>query len=119
MKHQYQERENIIKLLAFNGKKLKLIQQINKCKFLQLTKVHLQCVFWGFVLAEDDDGVVVEQLLGPGHDGVCLRTDKSELKIVAGTAAIVELHSCDVVGKNRLLITCTLVSVKGDTRPLL
>ena len=84
-----------------------------------MTKVHLQCIFWGFVLAEDDGVVVLEQLLDPGHDGVCLRTDKSELKIVAGTAAIVELVSCGVVVMVGLLITCTLVSVKGDTRHLL
>ena len=52
-------------------------------------------------------------------DGVGLRTVKSELKNMAGVAAIVGLDSCDVVVKNRLLITCTLVSGKGDTRPSL
>ena len=69
----------------------------------------------GFFLTEDD-GVVLEQLLDPGQGGVGLRTDKTELKNMVGIAAIVGLDSCNVVVLNRL-ITCTLVSVKGDTRP--
>ena len=73
----------------------------------------------GFFLTEDGDGVVLEQLLDPGQGGVGLRTDKTELKNMVGIAAIVGLDSCNVVVLNRLLITCTLVSVKGDTRPSL
>ena len=73
----------------------------------------------GFFLTEDDDGVVLKQHLDPGRGGVGWRTDKSELKNMAGIAAIVGLVSCNVVVENRLLITCTLVSVKGDTRPSL
>ena len=72
----------------------------------------------GFFLTEDD-GVVLEQLLDPGQGSVGLRTDKTELKKTVGIAAIVGLDSCNVVVLNRLLITCTLVSVKGDTRPSL
>ena len=64
-----------------------------------------------------DGGNVVEQLVLV--DGVDLRTDKTELKNMAGIAAIVGLRSCNVVVLNWLQITCTLVSVKGDTRPLL
>ena len=64
-----------------------------------------------------DGGNVVEQLVLV--DGVDPRTDKTELKNMADIVAIVGLVSCNVVVKNRLLITCTLVSVKGDTRPLL
>ena len=49
-------------------------------------------------------------------DGVDLRTDKTELKNMADIVAIVGLDSCKVDVWNRLLITCTLVSVKGDTK---
>ena len=73
----------------------------------------------GFFLVLDGGGIL-EQLLDPGLDGgVGLRTDKTELNNMAGVAANVGLDSCDVVVFNGLLITCTLVSVKGDTRPSL
>ena len=71
----------------------------------------------GFFLTEDD-GVVLEQLLDPGQGGVGLRTDKTELKNLVGIAAILGLDSCNVVVLNRLLITCKLVSVKGDNDAL-
>ena len=73
----------------------------------------------GFFLVLDGGGIL-EQLLDPGlGGGVGLRTDKTELNNMAGVAANVGLDSCDVVVFNGLLITCTLVSVKGDTRPSL
>ena len=72
----------------------------------------------GFFLVLDGGGIL-EQLLDPGRDGVGWRTDKSELNNMAGVATILGFDSCDVVVFNGLLITCTLVSVKGDTRPSL
>ena len=49
----------------------------------------------GFFLVLDGGGIL-EQLLDPGRDGVGWRTDKSELKIMAGIAAIIGLVSCNV-----------------------
>ena len=65
----------------------------------------------------NDGGGDWEQLLDPGLDGDGLRTDRSELKIIAGFFPIMGLVCSFVLFGTRLLITCTLVSGKGDTRP--
>ena len=68
-------------------------------KSLTIIKLlHLQCVIWGLFLDVDGGGGDWKQLLDPGLDGgVGLRTDKAELKIIAGFLPIVGLVCSNVV----------------------